>query len=285
VETIVKGEESEEQLSNYFDELRIIAEKMEVFPIDLIARKGLLTHCQVGSSYPEIAYRWELKRDAFRHFYDFCILALQAKERDIEFCIAHMDTLSPKEQSLVLTVIYIYILPWANEVPEKMGYGEQERLKTLRSWFALNYHNINMYERIPCDNKKCLFYKKIIENYISDQHIAFQEISLSKEQIEKNNVERGRLRIEINDIVKKNPDMGTSTKYRLYITDRKEFFNLIRKKYPNDYHQMISDRLYTSYTNDMFPINSGLIPKSGNASTTPKTVGQIAQQLIDSWDR
>jgi hypothetical protein len=203
VETIVKGVESTEQSSVYLTKLKQIAGKMEVFPIDLIARQGPLTHCRVGSSYPEIAYRWELKRDAFRHFYDFCILALQAKERDIEFCIAHMDTLSPKEQALVLTAIYIYVFTWASEVPEKMRYGEQERLKKHLSWFALNYHNINMYERIPCDDKKRLFYKKIIENYVSDQHIAFQAISLSKEQIEKNNVESGRLRIEINYIVKK----------------------------------------------------------------------------------
>jgi len=70
----------------------------------------------------------------------------------------------------------------------------------------------------------------------------------------------------------------------LNISSRKEKLDLLKINYPEEYQQLCSDMFFLRYFYDIFPVTSGTGPKSGNASSTPKTVGQIAQQLLESWE-
>jgi hypothetical protein len=305
VETIVKGEESKEQLSDYFDELRIIADKMEVFPIDFIARQGSFSNIRYGR--PKIGIRLELTNRNFRYFYDFCELALRATEEDIEVCIEKIKSASPQEQSLILTVIYVYSFPWSKEKPFVYS-GDQEELKKYwdfrnsggedidfnvllgyRSWLGMNYHNFDTQNRPICEEVIRSKYKNIVEKFINDPQVAFPAITFSpQEEIENRNYEHyeryKKITENIDDKLKR---IRGELLYNglTNISLRKEKLDLLKENYPEEYQQIISDIFFLLYIADSSPsYPSGIGTKKGNTSTTPKTVGQIAQQLLDSWE-
>ena len=68
---------------SYVEQIQQIAKKMEVFPVDLIARDGPISYFEKGSKYPIIGFREELDRGDFKRFYDFCQLAFSARQKDI----------------------------------------------------------------------------------------------------------------------------------------------------------------------------------------------------------
>jgi len=130
--------------SPYLQKVRDLAEKMEVFPIDFITRNGPLANFEYKrgahsyrvtvDSYHQFSCRAELTREPFRQFYEFCQLALDATPEDIDVCLDHFDKASPKEKALLMTIMYIYILPW-----EKLDQFAEEHTKYfLEQWELLN---------------------------------------------------------------------------------------------------------------------------------------------------
>jgi hypothetical protein len=304
--TFTKGEEYQEQSPIFLDKLKKIAEKMEVFPIDFIARKGPLSHFRDNSPFPKIAVRLELTNENFRDFYDFCELALQATEEDVELSIKKIETASPKEQALLLTVIYVYSFPWSKEKPfvfsgnqdELKKYRERrdqtgedvafENLLPYRSWLGLNYHNFDTENRKITDEITHFKYKKIVERFIDNQQIAFPAMEVSPQIIQERN--HSQLRECINNkllnMKERRPYIDEKRPYYdlVNISSRKEKMELLKKNYPEEYKQLFSDIFFLEYIHDIYPLTAGSGPRSGNGSSTPKTVGQVAQQLLDSWE-
>jgi hypothetical protein len=291
-----------EQSQTYLTALKQIADKMEVFPIDLISRQGQLSNFIDGESRSKIAIRLELTSENFRYFYDFCELALRATEEDIEVCIDKIKSASPKEQSLILTVIYVYSFPWSKEKPFVSSENQEELKKYwdfrnsggediafyvllgCRSWLGMNYHNFDTKNRPTCDEVIRSKYKKIVEKFIDDPQIAFSAITITPPKRER----RVHERINISELLPKSiRDKRKEFSYYDFenISSRKEKLDLLKKNYPEEHQQIISDIFFLLYVNDTCNIRTPLgFPPNGNASATPKTVGQIAQQLIDSWE-
>ena len=259
---------------------------MEVFPVDLIARDGPLSFFRKDSPYPQISVRTELNREAFERFYDFCQLAFDATPEDIDECIKYLPQASAKEKSLIITVFYIYIYPWDNQKRVTNMHEVMSAIRT-RSWLSLQY---------PCDAFDLTVRKgrqsqppeseqllRIISQYLDNGEIAFQDVAIDREIPDPLNVERDRK--EILEFIRSSKigdgDQTVSSLIRL--ASRKETMEKIRLKHPDSSSKVISDLLYVSYWQDTFAPTAGILPREGNASEKPKTLGQIAQQLLESW--
>ena len=100
---------------SYVEQIQQIAEEMEVFPIDLIAREGPLSFFRKGEEYPIISIRDEMDYESFKLFYKFCQLAFNASLQDIDSCVDYLPQASAKEKSLILTTFYVYAYPWEKQ--------------------------------------------------------------------------------------------------------------------------------------------------------------------------
>ena len=281
----LKGDEPD-QRSLYVDRIQKTAEIMDVFPVDLIAREGPISCFEKGSWIPGVGIRNELNSESFRLFYDFCQLALDATPEDINECVNYLPQASAKEKALILTVFYVYAYPWERQGMVNNSSEKSEAIKT-RSWFSLLFpcevFDLRVrkeYQRNSEDSEKL---SKIVAQFAENDEIAFQAVKV-KEGYESDNMANMRLKLkETRDICRK-LKTGADDPY-LRIELRKELVNGIRWKYLNSSTKIISDLLYVTYTSDTFDLaRSGLVPKLGNASEKPKTLGQIAQELLESWD-
>ncbi len=100
---------------SYVEQIQQFANTMEVFPVDLIARDGPISYFEKGSKYASIGFREELDKASFKRFYDFCQLAFNARQKDIDACVDYLPQASAKEKALILTVFYIYVYPWEKQ--------------------------------------------------------------------------------------------------------------------------------------------------------------------------
>ena len=130
--------------SPYLQRVRDLVARMEVFPIDFIARNGPLSNFEyrrsgniyrvTTDSHFQFSSRAELTREPFRQFYEFCQLALDATPEDIDVCLDRYEEASPKEKALLMTIMYIYIFPW-----EKLDqFFEESKKHFWEQWEPLN---------------------------------------------------------------------------------------------------------------------------------------------------
>jgi hypothetical protein len=203
-----------------------------------------------------------------------------------------------------LTVIYVYSFPWSKEKPFVFS-GNQEELKkyrerrdqtgedvnfrtllSYRSWLGLNYHNFDTENRKIADEITHFKYKKIVERFVDNQQIAFPAIEVSPQTIQERNSSQLRecINNKLLNIKEWIPYKEIPYNDLVNISSRKEKMELLKKNYPEEYKQLFSDIFFLEYVHDIFPPSAGSGPRSGNGSSTPKMLGQIAQQLLDSWE-
>ncbi len=268
--------------SNFLEKLRKVADDMTVFPVDLIARKGPLCFYPCGISYGIIEHREELSLCAWKRFYDFCYLALHASDEDIESCISNLPVEPPKVQALILTTIYIHAYPWSDVMARKNWNVDVASREW--SWLAINIvcFHFDFKKRLEAGSEKRLKYKKIISQYISDDSVAFKSVDIANDYIDTGLV----FSKYYQDYYWSGNRNGILKHDCTYIGTRMRFCEQLKEQYPNDYHSMISDMLYVNLEKDLFFgfASRGVAPRFGNASSTPKTIGQIATQLSESWD-
>lgn len=271
---------------SYVERIQTTAETMEIFPVDLIARDGPLSFFKKDSPYPQISVRTELNREAFARFYDFCQLAFDATPEDINECVKYLPQASAKEKSLIITVFYVYIYPW-NKQKRVTNMREVMNAIRTRSWLSLQYpcdaFDLTIRKRRqfpPTDSEQLL---RIISQYLDNEEIAFQGVVIDSKIPDPLNVERDRK--EVLEFIRSSNigdgDQAVSSLIRL--TSRKETMEKIRLEHPDSSTKIMSDILYFSYWQDMFNPTAGILPREGNASEKPKALGQIAQQLLESW--
>jgi hypothetical protein len=147
---------------------------------------------------------------------------------------------------------------------------------------------------IPTENRKIadeithFKYKKIVERFIDNQQIAFLAIEVSPQIIQERNDSQllKRINNQLLNIKEWIPYIDKEMPFYdlANISSRKEKMELLKKNYPEEYKQLFSDIFFLEYLHDTYPSTAGSGHRSGNASATPKTLGQVAQQLLDSWE-
>ncbi|MDO4570693.1 MAG: hypothetical protein Q4D38_09940 [Planctomycetia bacterium] len=263
----------EPQSHTFVQKVRSIAKQMNVFPVDFIARRGPLCFHTFGTDRPEICIRTELGIVDFRTFCEFCYLALHASEQDVDSCLEVLASETPKVQALMLTILYIHSYPWSDELLQKNDFC-RERICMSWSWLAMNIgcFDWDFEKRVPLENEKRTRYRSVISEYSSISEIAFEKR---------------------NGGVKWDREKSKSLFYKQGISvtsvrtfpDRQAFCEKTWKENKTEALQIISDLLYIYYWGDTFQeFLSGTGPSYGNTSATPKTVGQIATQLLQSWE-
>ena len=235
-----------------------------------------------------------MNREAFERFYNFCQLAFDATPRDIRACINYLPKASVKEKSLILTILYIYLYPWEKQkritdIPEHL-----EALKT-QSWLAIQYptgaFDLTIRENFSFDHVNSSYILlPIIAQYANNEEIAFRSYKIDPQDANFSEIEKNRRETTefLQTLKIKAEDTDDNFPRFLDIYNRENILNEVREKYPADVvSSVVSCYLYASYWSDLFPdslSSSGISPKAGNTSEKPKTLGQIARELLDSYD-
>lgn len=258
--------------------IRALANRMDVFPVDLIARRGEFCYYPYGG-WTNIHLRTDLNYSQWKLFFSFCYLALHATDEDVEFCINALPNENPKVQALLLSVIYIHSYPWSDAL---IKYNlDVCDYSNNWSWLGKNImcFQFNFKNSIRPDSECRQRYKSIISQYVSDDNIAFDKYELNHTQYQ------FPIRLpytisNLNNVVLKSIEYEYN-----YAQTRKSLCYSIKEQYPDNYLSMISDILYIYFEDDLFIRfeGFGIGPRVGNASYKPKTVGQIASQLLESW--
>lgn len=271
-----RGDERPER--QFLKEVREIANQMDVFPVDLIARKGPLSYYWYGINRPKIACRMDMRLTDFRLFYDFCVLALYASEKEIDSCLETLNDEPPKIQALLLTAIYIRSYPW-QDFPERIT--NMDEAQCFWSWLAMNVYCFapEIKKRPALSEETRQRYKNRISDYVPCRLQAFGAVTCSEALY--NSQHQSDLAANTYFMGGKR-EIGGESRPGM---ERVEFCRNLRINFLNKNREIIPDMLFYHYSGDFRPLMSGMDwqPK-GNASSTPKTVGQIATQLLESWE-
>ena len=294
--SVLRGEEPVPE-SSYVEQLRQTADKMEAFPVDLIAFEGPISFFNKEWQNPSVSIREEIDSQSFKLFYDFCQLALDATSEDVDACVDYLPRATAKEKALILTVLYIYAYPW-EELPMITDRRNQRRDEQgrFRSWFSLQFpcdvFDLSIRENNRRNENDSERLRLIVAQFQDDEDVAFPGIAIKKEDVRSGDVldplksyadwyeEQEEVAASIGLL-----GAGSGTKL-LLLPSRKSLINEIRQKRPDSCAEFISDVLYVTYWKDM---SNGVTynyfhPVPMNTSEKPKTLGQISRQLLESWD-
>ncbi|MBP5620440.1 MAG: hypothetical protein J6X44_00340 [Thermoguttaceae bacterium] len=277
--------------SCYIEQLQQIANEMEVFPIDFIARDGPLSYFNKENEPPCYYYRYEIDFRSFELFYKFCQLAFDAKPEDINLCVDYLPQASTKEKALILTIFYVCSYPW--EKQKLVDRQTWEVAATSRSWLSLQYpagvFDVSIREKYRSQCKEISpRLLSIIAEYVNEDEIAFPSCDVEPRRMHrfKNRSEAYERIKSLKDKSGRNGEIDEYFKEWGSIKKRKNVLRKMSEKYPREIvPEVIACNLYASYCWDMYVekmSNAG--PFACNGSEKPKTLGQIAQELLESWD-
>ncbi|MBP5621154.1 MAG: hypothetical protein J6X44_03980 [Thermoguttaceae bacterium] len=276
---------------SYVEQIQQIAEEIEAFPIDLIAFDGPLSFFNKELQNPYVSIREEIDCQAFKLFYDFCQLALDATSEDIDACVDYLPQATAKEKALILAILYIYVYPYEKQQIVIDSNYERDEYDRFRSWFSLQYpcgaFDLTIRENRRREEINPDRFMSIVAQYQDDEEIAFPEIIIKREN-------PYRLSKNVGDWIEKRENVAVSVGLLdagysaglLSLTSRKRLIDEIRQKRLDSCVALISDVLYVTYWEDLCNgvkySYSNPVPQ--NTSEKPKTLGQIARQLLESWD-
>lgn len=286
--------------NSFFRQITILAKQLEVFPVDFIAPNGPFSDKAQGRDNCRGTYRLDITQEQFRYFYSFCDLALRVSEEDITQLMGNIDKFSPRERALILTTVYMYAYPWVKDrkLPQNMFAWKLpwlELVLRLTSCFG-DIERIGV-EMSP---QKREAYRQFIEKYIQDDSVAFPSVEIPEENKKEFRIQleydlKARIyKMNIDDKFKTDEDCRFDTRLQMYLGHRM-LCQVVREKEPNLYKDFVSDLLFASYVSycwQGYDFYSNFEPwyyqtspsRASNSSSTPKTVGQIATQLLESWE-
>ncbi|MBQ9811806.1 MAG: hypothetical protein IJM54_00710 [Thermoguttaceae bacterium] len=287
----LKGEEPVPE-SSYVEQLRQTADKMEAFPVDLIAFEGPISFFNKELQNPSVSIREEIDSQSFKLFYDFCQLALDATSEDVDACVDYLPRATAKEKALILTVLYIYAYPWEElrMITDRRNQRRDEQGR-FRSWFSLQFpcdvFDLSTRENNQRNENDSERLRSIVAQFQDDEDVAFPGI-----EIKRDNPYRPSRNVV--DWIEKREDVAASVSLLdagssaelLNLPSRKRLIDEIRQKRLDSCATFISDVLYVTYWEDL---RNGVAysysnPTPMNTSEKPKTLGQISRQLLESWD-
>jgi hypothetical protein len=249
-----------------FDVIHDFANQMEVFPLDILAANPLgplgVTRTSSGRCN-RWSQRYELTFEKYIIFHEFKEIACHISKKELLNCVARIDEATPREKALILTTIFIFERihrKYPRSIKEKImnpviPYYEPDTWTTLWQWHRLI---------------------AVIKKYEGSYwEIAFPAITIDDEKLKQLWSQSCSENFKI-----RYPQLITST-------NENNINSIIQTKSQSSDHninvskfQIIFDEYI--YTIESDKLLSGISPAFGNSSTTPKTLGDIAKQLLMS---
>jgi hypothetical protein len=265
-----------------FEAIQYFAKEIDVFPVDIWAEnrsgpigKSLLSYeWKVTPYYPAWSgiddrffhgkFRYELTFDNYIPLYNFKETACRVSKDDLFDCVARIEEATPKEKTLILTTIFLF----EKSHRKKKYFSRQEVVDIVLPRYVIPY-------QLKLQEWRYLI--NIIESYKNSQTIAFPEISVHNDDL---------LKIYAQSM-KNNFNDEECKKWNLYPNMLKRYANSdlilsLKKRFPKDFPKFILLWEFFSTSQDGAIASSGIGPVSGNSSATPKTLGDIATQLLMS---
>jgi hypothetical protein len=264
------------------------ANQMNVFPISLITggRAGPIYDKENERNRWRVRYEWTF--DQYELFYKLKYLAQTMSQKELTDVIAYLDKATPKEKALILTMIYIY---------ERTHRKALDRVEGDDIYLS-NSGDLEEYVRRPpilpilkpdktVSRNQWKKWIGILEQYSKDDTVAFPAITKNDTFLKKvwekdqSRVFKMAKSLGMIDPVKGVEWEKVQTKavdWALDLERTKE----IRRKVSNENRRKIdtlTEYIHTQYEHFS---RSGLIYLNGNSSKYPKTVGDIATQLLMS---
>jgi hypothetical protein len=265
-----------------FEAIQYFSEKIDIFPVDIWAEcrsgpigKSLLSHeWVVDPFYPTRSggpdnffhgkFRCEMTFEKYIPLYNFKETACRVSKRDLFDCVARINEATPKEKALILTVIFLF----EKSHRKKKYFSKQEIVDIVLPRYVIPYQ---------LKSREWRYLINIIESYKNSQTIAFPAISVHCKDLEKL-YEQSLQNYLDNDECKK---------WKMYphILDRyftAEPILSLKERFPEDFPRFIILWEFFSTAMPSTIVRSGIGPVSGNSSADPKTLGDIATQLLMS---
>jgi hypothetical protein len=250
------------------DKIRQFAQKLEVFPVDIIASNPQGPIIAQYSSLRWWGERHEISFEQYFIFYKFKKYIQDITLEDFVKIVDFIDEASPKEKAIILTSIFIF--EWLHRIRPDRYYRPDRNLPWL----------------LPC-HKTYLFisgeqwnnWNSLLKKFSQDKTVAFASIKKDNILLQKsweNDRERVKEKLKELGILQK-----IKIDHTLQFFDDGSYENARKNLSPSD--QILSDAIY-EYLAIPYrqPLFTGTGPQNGNSSATPKTLGDIATQLLMS---
>ena len=247
-----------------FDTLRSISKRMEVFPVDIVADNiggplGVAT--QTHGSFVRWQKRYDLTFDRYAVFCEFKELAHRITEKDLRDCLMQIDEANPREKALILTTIFIF-----ERTRRRMPHNYLHRTKPILPFCEVD-------SRIT--RWQWSRWIKIIEKYKKDETVVFPAIMADNEELihqwEESYAKGYALQYD---------RWNLSSKEGVDPRIAEELFPTKDLSPPDVQRLNIFQEYLWTIAGDR--VLSGIGPASGNSSAEPKTLGDIATQLLMS---
>jgi hypothetical protein len=249
-----------------FDVIRDFANQMEVFPIDILAANSLgplgvyKTHSRRMCN--RWSHRYEVTFEKYIIFHEFKEIACHISKKELLDCVARIDEAIPREKALILTTIFIF-----ERIHRKYPHSIKERITNP----TLPYYEPNT--RITSWQWHRLI--AVIKKYEGNKEIAFPAVMIDDEKLKQSWSESYSKNFKI-----RYPPLITST-------NENNIDSIIQTKTPHSGDPINIQKLRIIFDEYIYTIEgngllSGIGPACGNSSATPKTLGDIATQLLMS---
>lgn len=240
--------------------------QMNVFPIDIIATEGPITRMNQGSL--GWLRREELTIEQYFVFYEFKHYIQHLCKEEFKEIVDYLEWATPKEKALIFAAIYIY--EWTHRdcnydmlsavIRDMLPRQNTDEQITGEEWEQWNL---------------------LIHSYIKDRTVVFPAVE--KEQ----NILALEYQNERNKAYKMLQDMkvlkedDTIVKVLSGVGFESRMDELRKRMQPSEYKRFdaLMDYLYRQYKRMMKSSGS---PAFGNSSAKPKTLGNIATQILES---
>jgi len=284
-----------------FDDIRDFAVKMEIFPMELYAPIGPLApqmfhkriiedeihnksfveeNPPVDWGYRGWHVRYELTFDRYIPMFEFKERVVRAEIKEIENCIDRIDEMTPKEKALLFTAFYIFesryrLNPgrqWAVKLMQASESSVSSRMIVNEYDYEICY--LNFLSRYMWDK-----WFTVVEQYKDSTTIAFPAFDHPLDDLKKEwkaNYDKYKhdMASKWNILVSETCSITISPGYS-------EMYRTSGEKPPEEIELLL---LYTGYQRTIRPFPGSADARffSGNSSVYPKTLGEIAMQILMS---
>ena len=288
----------EQESKTFFDEIRELAAKMEVFPIDIFVpqREGPLGFKPVNrrflqSDHFDWLHRYELTFDRYVPMFEFKECVYKAGVNDVNDCINRINEMSPKEKALLLIAIYIFeyryrhhpaldsmyaieLKAFKNAGVDYNDYGSGGYLTTRM--LAISYH-----PNASIDQEFWDKWLEFVERYKYDTTVVFPAIETPLDELQKEweiNIEKCKQ--VMSDKWNLPPDQPMFFYSLLRGNELHTLYLLLKRESPDEASML---QRYCEYFDVIdFKLGAATGYYDGNSSPFPKTLGDIATQILMS---
>ena len=321
--TYVKAEDQSKESNSQkdkslFDDIRELAARMEVFPMDIYAQnydgplglKAVLSRdTTIDPHYSKPSYwryRYELSFDRFVPMFEFKECVYIACVNDVNDCVIRIEEMTPKEKALLLTAIYIFeyrnrhlasfdrmYALWAEFMKDRTVFDPIEGLDDPDGVKLKKHLKDYPKECRPCgdaisyqpddsiDKEIWGKWLAVVGKYKDDKTIVFPAIDTLLDELKKeweHNIEKckqdmnDRWHIPFREQLYPHNPTKTHEFYAVFISLNDE--SPQEARFLHQYHEYF-DVFYNS------PLGESIF-YCGNSSAEPKTLGDIATQILMS---